>query len=251
MQGETATADGQELGGGLSEIERVADTFVAPSKTFRDIRRSTSWWLPFVLLCITTIAAAFVVDKQVGYERVAENNIHQSPKQEEAMAQLPADQRAARMHATSVGIKYTSYASFVLILVFVAIAALLYWATLNFGLGAKTTYAQNFALWMYASLPKLLIGILAIVTLLFGGNAESYNLQNPVGTNPAYYMPDASPVVKAILSFFDVLGLWQLALLVLGVSIIAGVSRGKAAAVAVGWWVFGLLVSVGLAVASS
>ena len=35
---------------GLSQVERVVDTFVAPSKTFTDILRSTSWWLPFLLL---------------------------------------------------------------------------------------------------------------------------------------------------------------------------------------------------------
>jgi hypothetical protein len=32
---------------GLSQVERVVDTFVASSKTFTDILRSTSWWLPF------------------------------------------------------------------------------------------------------------------------------------------------------------------------------------------------------------
>ena len=29
---------------GLSEVERVVDTFVAPSKTFADIGRSSKWW---------------------------------------------------------------------------------------------------------------------------------------------------------------------------------------------------------------
>lgn len=240
-----------DQGAGLSETERVVDVFVAPSKTFADIRRKASWWLPFLLLLVVTLATAFVVDRKVGFERVAENNVHQSPKQEEAMAQLPPDQRAARLRATSVGLKYSIYGSFLFVLIFVAIAALLYWATLNFGMGAQTTYGQNFALWMYASLPKLLTGLLTIVTLWFGGNAESYNLQNPVGTNPAYYLPDAAPWLKAFLSFFDVIGLWQLALLVLGVSVIARLSMGKAAAVAVGWWLVGLVISVGIAVATS
>jgi hypothetical protein len=72
-----------------------------------------------------------------------------------------------------------------------------------------------------------------------------------VGTNLAYFMPDASPVVKTFLSFFDVIGLWQLALLVIGTAIVAKVSKGKAAAVVVGWWLVGLIVSVGIAVATS
>ncbi len=232
-------------------MQRVVDTFLAPSKTFADLRRSASWWLPLLLLVVVTVASASVIDRQVGFARVAENTVHQSPKQEERISALPQEQRAAQYQAMGKGYRYAAYGSFVLILIFVAIAALLYWATLNFGLGAQTTYGQNFALWMYASLPKLFIGLLAIVTLLAGANTESYNLQNPVGTNPAYYLPDAAPWLKAGLGFFDVLGLWQLALLVLGVAIIARVSMGKAVAVAVGWWVIGLVVSVGLAAATA
>jgi hypothetical protein len=98
--------------------------------------------------------------------------------------------------------------------------------------------------WMYASLPRLLSGLLTLVTLLFGGNAESFNIKNPVGTNLAYFMPDAAPWLKTALSFFDVIGIWNLVLLVIGTSIVAKVSRGKAAAVVVGWWVIVLVLSV-------
>ena len=39
---------------GLSEIARVVDTFVAPTATFKDILRSASWWLPFLLMAVIT-----------------------------------------------------------------------------------------------------------------------------------------------------------------------------------------------------
>ncbi len=87
-----------------------------------------------------------------------------------------------------------------------AIFALIYWASFNFGLGATTTFSQMFAVSMYASLPRLLIGVLSILTLLFGNSAESFDAKNPVGTNLAYYMPDSGPALKAALSFFDVIG---------------------------------------------
>ncbi|HMH14831.1 MAG TPA: YIP1 family protein [Edaphobacter sp.] len=243
-------SDGAVMGG-LSQVERVVDTFIAPSKTFTDILRSTSWWLPFILLVVVSLGATVVVDKQVGFERVAENQVHQNPKQEEKMSGMTDAQKAAQMRGMGVGYRYSSYGAFVFILIFVAIGAGLYVASFNFGLGARTTYSQMFAVWMYASLPRLLTGLLSIVTLLFGGSGEAYDMRNPVGTNLAYFMPDASPVVKTILSFFDVIGLWQLALLVIGTAIVAKVSKGKAAAVVVGWWVVGMIVSVGIAVATS
>ncbi|WP_035346835.1 YIP1 family protein [Edaphobacter aggregans] len=240
-----------EQGAGLSEVERVVDVFVAPSKTFTDILRSAKWWLPFVLMVIVTLGVTVVVDKQVGFERVAENQVHQNAKQEEAMNNLTAEERAQRLHGMAIGYRYSSYASFVFILIFVAIGALLYWASINFGMGARTTYGQMFAVWMYAGLPRLLTGLLTILTLLFGGNADAYDMRNPVGTNLAYFMPDAPPWLKAALGFVDVIGIWVLVLLILGTAIVAKVPRGKAAVVVIGWWVFGLLVSVGIAVATS
>jgi hypothetical protein len=236
---------------GLSEVERVVDVFVAPTKTFADILRSAKWWLPFVLMVLVTLGTTVAVDRQVGFARVAEVQIHQNPKQEEAFNALTPEQRAARLQGMAKAYRYSSYASFVLVLVFVAFGALLYWASFNFGLGARTTFGQMFAVWMYASLPRLLSGLLVAILLAAGVNTDGYNMQNPLGTNLAYYMPDASPWVRTLLSFFDVIGLWVVLLLVIGTAIVAKVSRGKAAVVVLGWWLLGLIVMTGIALASS
>jgi Yip1 domain len=243
--------EGQPSEVGLSQVERVVDTFIAPSKTFKDILRSTSWWMPFLLLVLVTLGSTVVIEKQVGWGRVAENQVHQNPKQEEAMSSLTPEQRASRMDVTAKVWRYLSYGSFAFILFFVGIFSLIYWASFNFGLGAKTTYGQVFAVSMYASLPRLLTGLLSILTLLFGNSADSYDARNPVGTNLAYFMPDSGPALKAALGFFDIIGIWQLVLLVIGMAIVAKVSTGKAAAVVVGWWVLGLIISVGIAAATS
>ena len=234
---------------GLSQAERVVDTFVAPSKTFTDILRNTSWWLPFLLLLLVTFGVTFTVDRQVGFERVAENQVHLSPKTEEAMSQLTPEQRTSRMALSAKITRYASYGSPLLILLFSAVGALVLWASFNFGLGARTTFGQMFAVWIYASLPRLLAGLLTALTLIFGSNAESFNIKEPVGTNVGYYLPDAAPTLKAALGFIDVIGLWNLVLLILGTAIVARVKLGSAAVVVVGWWLLGLLLSVGAAAA--
>ena len=33
----------------MSEGARIINTFIAPSKTFTDLRRSAAWWAPFLL----------------------------------------------------------------------------------------------------------------------------------------------------------------------------------------------------------
>jgi Yip1 domain len=246
---DVVAVDGQQSGPGLSQVERVVDTFIAPSKTFTDILRNTTWWLPFLLAILVTIGVTFVIDKQVGFERVVENVIHASPKQEDQLSSLTPEQRATRMKGMATGYRYTSYASPIFILIFSAVGALVLWGSFNFGLGARTTFGQMFCLWMYCSLPRLLSGLLTIVTIYFGGNAESFDLKDPVGTNIGYYLPDAAPWLKTALGFFDVIGIWTLVLLIIGTAIVAKVSRGKAAAVIVGWWVLILMISVATAAA--
>ena len=80
---------------GLSQAERVVDSFIAPSKTFADILRSASCWLPILLLILATLTTGFIVDRQVGFERVYENQMQLSPKTAERMDQIPPEQKGA------------------------------------------------------------------------------------------------------------------------------------------------------------
>lgn len=236
---------------GLSQVERVVDTFVAPSKTFTDILRSASWWLPFLLLVLVTMGSAAAIDQKIGFDRVAEQSIAQSSSAEEQMSQLTPQQRAVQMHRIGLGQKYGSYGSALLILIFVAIIALLNWASLNFGLGAKTTFGQNFAVCMYAGLPKIFVGLLNIVFVYTGVNTENFDLNNPVGTNIGYYLTDSPQWMKMALSFFDIFGLWTLVLTIIGLAIISRKTRTQAAMVAVGWWLVGLLLLTAMTAARS
>jgi hypothetical protein len=236
---------------GLSQVERVVDTFVAPSKTFADILRSTSWWLPLLLLVVVAAASAFAIDKKIGFDRVTEQAIQQNPKAADQVAQLSPDQRAKQMTIRAVFTKDFTYGAGLFFLIFVAISALLNWASMNFGFGAKTTFGQNFAVGMYASLPLLFIYVLNFILVYAGVNTENFNLNNPVGTNLGYYLTDSGPWIKTALSFFDVFRLWSVALLVMGTAIIARKSKMQTAIVVVGWWVVMLLVITGMVAATS
>ena len=121
--------------------------------------------------------------------------------------------------------------------------------TINFGFGAKTTFGQNFALQMYASLPIMLKSLLS-AGLVFGGvGTENLNMQNPVGTNLGYYLADSAHWLRAAGTFFDLFGFWSMALSIIGLAIIAMKSKGQAAIVVVGWWLVLLLVVTGFTAA--
>lgn len=243
-----AGAPGAEVQG-LSQVERVVDTFVAPSKTFTDILRSTSWWLPFLLYLIVSALFAYSVDKKVGFDAVAEQAVQQSQMAQDRLATLPPDVRARAIHQQAVVTRYTAYAGGVLFLFFALIGALLNWATINFGFGAKTTFGQNFALQMYASLPLMVKSLMAVGVVFAGVGIDNFNMQNPVGTNLGYYLADSAHWIRSAGTFFDLFGFWSMALSIIGLACISRKSKGQAAIVVVGWWVVLVLIVTGFAVA--
>lgn len=54
----------------LSEGARLADTFIAPSKTFADLRRSAAWWGPFVVMTVVSLLFVSVVDSKIGFRKI-------------------------------------------------------------------------------------------------------------------------------------------------------------------------------------
>ena len=235
----------------LSQGARVLDTFIAPSKTFTDILRSAACWLPLVLMFFITIGSVYAVDRKVGFDGVVEQQIAKNPKAEERMQSVPADQRASSMAMQTKITRIISYSSFIFVIVIFLLEALVLWASFNFGLGARTTFPQVFAVITFAALPRFLVSVLNIILLYAGVGTESYDIRNPVGTNIGYYLSDATPWLKTAASFFDILGFWTLALLILGMAIISGKKISQSATVIIGWFVLIMLISVGFTAAFS
>ena len=79
---------------GLSQWQRVANTFIAPAKTFEDIKRGNkSWWMPFVVMAVVSYLFFAAVFVNIGMQKVVDNQIKLDPKTEERLAQVPAEQR--------------------------------------------------------------------------------------------------------------------------------------------------------------
>src|SRR4051812_26461169 len=92
-----------DVAGGLSQWQRVNNTFIAPSKTFEDIKRGhKSWWLPFLIICLTGYILFAAIYSRIGMRTVSENQIRFDPKAEERMSQLTPEQREKQM-SISVG----------------------------------------------------------------------------------------------------------------------------------------------------
>jgi len=230
----------------LTEVERVIDTFVAPSKTFTDIRQNTSWWVPWLLMSIFGLSMVFVVDKKLGMDTAYENQLRLSPKQMDKIDQLPPDQKANALKLGANITRYFSYGSPLLTIVFVGVMAAVLMATFNFGFGTQVKFMQAMAISMYAFLPTIIKSLIAIA-VVSAGAAEGFTFQNPVASNLSGLVdPSSSHFLYSVLSSIDIFTIWTLILTGIGYSCVTKVKRGTAMGVIFGWWAVIALVGAGL-----
>ena len=231
----------------LSEGQRLSDVFFAPSRTFADIRRNRSWWVPYLIIAVMGLVFGAVATKRVGVDTLLENAQRNNPAQMERMQNATPEQRASGQRIGRVIMQTALFSGPVLVLVFGALIALLLWVGFNFILGGSSTYPGMFAVYLYASLPSLILTVLMIVTMLVG-DPETFNINNPVGTNIGYYLShDTSPFLRSLLGSFDVFTLWQVGLLGLGGAIVARVKKSTGLAMVYGVWFAIVLVKAGIA----
>lgn len=234
--------------GALSQGARIVDTFIAPSKTFTDLRRSAAWWAPWILISIFSVVFIYAISRQVGFDQVSKYQVaHSSSAQQ--FDNLPPDQQAKRLQLSSKIIAGFAYGSPFLILFYCLIGTVVLWLTFRFALAAETSFGQAYAITMYAWLPGIISAILGTIALFAGTNPEGFDINNPVGTNLGYYLdPETtSKFVRAMASSLDILTIWTLVLVGIGYASTSKVKRSTAIVVVVVWYLVFKLVASGLA----
>lgn len=231
----------------LSEGARIVNTFIAPAKTFTDLRRNASWWAPFLLMVVISTAMVYTAGQKIGFRKIMETQMQSQPKQQARLEQLPPDQREQQLEQGAKVTRIISYIFPVISLIILLIIAAVLFATFKFAAGADVSFKVALAIVIYANLALALKTLLAPISVAAGASPDSFTFQNPVATNPGYIMnPADSPFLYSLLSSVDIFLLWTLVLTALGFTYVSKVKRGTAFAVVFGWWLVFTLAAAAL-----
>jgi hypothetical protein len=234
----------------LSQGARIVDTFTAPSKTFTDLRRSAAWWAPFLLMVVVSSLFVYTAGQKIGFRKIMENQMQAQPKAQARLENLPADRRERQLDS---GAKLTGLISYIfpgITLLLWLIIALALFATFKLVAGADVTFKVSLAIVVYAALPLILKTLLAWLSVAAGISPDSFSFQNPVATNPGYFLSPADNVfLYDVASAVDIFMIWTLALTAIGFTCVSKVKRGTAFAIVFGWWAVFTLVSSALSAA--
>ena len=237
---------------GLTQMQRLTNTFTAPSKTFEDIKRGNrSWWLPLIVMALAGYIFFGVVVQKVGLQQVVENQIRLNPKSQERMDQLTPEQRA-NGNRVAVAITEGVFAAGPLMgIAGAAVVALGLWGTINFVFGGRAKYGQIFAVSYYAWLPSIVKILLGVVVLYAGMAPESFNIKNFAPTNLGAFMDPSStsPALYSLATSLDFVAIWMCVLMGMGIATVAGVKRKSGYIAVFGWWALFALIGAGWAAA--
>jgi hypothetical protein len=243
------------VGAGMSQLQRVTNVFSAPSKTFNDIKHGNkSWWLPWLIMALAGYIFFAAVATKVTMQTVVDNQQRlMSEKQQEQIAKQTPDQKQM---AAKIGLYITEgifAAGPVFVLVIAAIVSLVLWGTINFVFGGKASFGSVFAVWFFANLPSILKTLLGIVVIYAGGTPETFNIKNYAPTNVAAFLPvmETNKAIYDLASSLDIVTIWSLFLMGMGIAIVAGVKRSSGYIAVFGWWALMVIISVGWAAAFS
>jgi hypothetical protein len=222
----------------LSQGARILNTFIAPSKTFADLRRSAAWWAPFLLMLVISTAYVYTAGQKIGFRKIMENQMQAQPKAQDRLDKLPADQREQQLDK---GAKVTAFISYIFplitVIIWLVIATLMF-ATFKFAASADVSFKVSLAIVVYAGLPGLLKILLAMLSLVAGMSPDSFSFQNPVATNPGYFLnPADSTFLYSLATSLDIFLIWTLVLTAIGFTCVSKVKRGTAFTIVFGWWI--------------
>ena len=228
---------------GMSGFGRIAGVFFEPGKTFEDIGKRPSWFLPVLLIIIFSLAFTTAYSQHIGWERLMRQQLENSSR----TAQLSAEQREQAIQRGARFAPVMGYIGVVFLptVGYAIMAAALLGMTAMMGAGLR--FKQVFAVVCHSGLPGIVFGLLGIA-VMFLKKPEDFNIQNPLMFNVGAFMDPqgGSKFVYSLATSIDLFSFWMIFLMATGLKAAAGKKLsfgGALTAVVVPWAIYVLCKS--------
>lgn len=238
----------------MSTPETLGNIFFEPGRTFEALRARPRFLVAAVVAVVAFMAFYVTYMQRVGYDTVVDSEIEMARKadpnaNEEGLAAAARVQKGAivrniRMWSPVIGIAVVFAAGAGLYLLGVSL------------MGGAMSYKQALAVWVYSSLPPLLVAVLLNFVLLFINPPEDAadivrgTQQGLVRANPGALVDgSAHPLLATALGSLDILAFYGLFLAALGLRKVGRLKSGAAWTVVLALW--GVKVIATLAIAAA
>lgn len=217
----------------IKEVRNIIDIIYRPSKVFNEINKAPSWLVAYIFITLGTIVIRllyFPVLKRIFLS-------YWNPEYSKPLIQT----------AKSLTILSASFSPFYLILKFLIISIILWLFVQLFAF--ETNFKKIFSIVVYCGIIAFLGSVLTLLILYLRG-LESIksgaDIQVSLGIDLFLKSLNLSLPFKTFLSKINILSIWWIVLMALGISISSKISRTKSTLIAILLWLFSTGIQVGL-----
>jgi len=241
MSESAAPAAAPATPGPESAFGRLVGVFVSPVRTFAAIAKKPTWLVPLLLWT----ALSFLVGQLVVTRMDLRKVIHDSAEQR-GQAMTDDQLEKAVEQSRKMSWLFELFPVFVPVLLSVIVAGVYWMACQAFGWELK--FRQSSGVTIHAFVPGIVMSIVLLAMLWNRQTIDPQTVGDVLPTNPGVLVSAKSAkALHSLLSSLDVMSLWTMALLVLGLSAATGAPRGRMAALVLSLWGIYVLGKTGIA----
>jgi len=238
---EAGAATGASASGGPdSAVGRIVGALVSPVRTFAAIAARPTFLAPLILWTgLSFLVSELVLTRTDWRSVIVQSTARREVKltEEQIDNAVETQKRFAWVYQGIAALAPAAIAG--------ATAAVLWMACQAFGWELR--FAQSFGVTTHAFLPGILASI-ALFAMLWGRTTiDPQGLDDVLPTNLGFLVSKASnKTLHSLLTSFDLLSFWTMALLILGLSFATGARRGRMAVLVLSLWGLYVLGKAGL-----
>ena len=197
----------------ISPLGRIVGVLFSPKATFEDIVRKPSWLLPMAIMAVLGVLAAVSLNQRMNWREYVSQQIEKSPR----ASQLSAEQKQQQIETGAKIAPISTYISVPLVpIIGLLVVTLVMWGSYNLLGGANTDFKTSLGIVSHAFVPSYINSLLFLL-VIFLKPMGTVDLQNPVATNVAAFLPDDVPKwLDVLCKNVDVFVIWYLLLIAIG-----------------------------------
>ncbi len=210
---------------------RLGLAFASPGEVFEDIRRKPTWVVLLVVLTLLSVGIQLIAVPHVDIAQTIRDRMATQGRQ-------ISDEQMDTILEQSKKFAYVGPAATVVTFpLIMAIIAVAFFLGLKLS-GSETDYSRVLSATLHSYWPPMLTSsVLFGVLLQRVGKVPAESLKHLVRSNVGAFLSSDTPAaLRAVADTVDVFNLWIIVLLVVGLSTVGRVSRGKALVVALVPW---------------
>ncbi|MEO8572365.1 MAG: Yip1 family protein [Pyrinomonadaceae bacterium] len=228
----------------MSEAATLGNIFFEPGRTFEDLKRKPRFVMAAIIISLLVTAYGFGLYYKVGDAGIRSFAAEQMDKSSQT-ASMTSEQKANAIDLNMTISKVVRFVLPIFVMISLLIGGLLYWGGAK-AFGGSGGFLHAVSVWVYASLPPTVVGMIANFIVLAFKSVDDIDLavsqRGVIQANLSFLVNGkTAPVLATLLSTLDLFAIWGWVLAAIGLRLTNRLSAGSA------WAVVLILALIGIA----